>query len=208
MAAVATGVAMELSLESIKDGIESVRGVSGRLEKVENPKGIHIFVDYAHTPDALERSLKGLVSIVEETRRARAQTEEKVITVFGCGGDRDRTKRPLMGEVAGRWSDLVVLTSDNPRTEDPVAIVDEAEAGLKKIGLEEWARGELKGWRTKRGYVKVPDRREAIRTAVRLARPSDVVLVAGKGHEDYQVIGTQKFPFDDRIEVKGALEEL
>lgn len=208
MAAVATGVAMELSLESIKDGIESVRGVSGRLEKVENQKGIHILVDYAHTPDALERSLKGLVSIVEEKRRARAQAEEKIITVFGCGGDRDRTKRPLMGEVAGRWSDLVVLTSDNPRTEDPLAIVDEAEEGVKKIGLEKWDPGGLKAWRMKRGYVKVPDRREAIRTAIRLARPSDVVLVAGKGHEDYQVIGTKKFPFDDRVEVKRALEEL
>ena len=208
MAAVATGVAMELSFESIKDGIESVRGVSGRLEKVENPKGVHVLVDYAHTPDALERSLKGLVSILEEKRRARAQTEEKIITVFGCGGDRDRTKRPLMGEVAGRWSDLVIITSDNPRTEDPLAIVDEAEAGVKKIGLGKWAPGELKAWRTKKGYVKVPDWREAIRMAVRLARPSDVVLVAGKGHEDYQVIGTKKFPFDDRVEVKRALEEL
>ena len=133
---------------------------------------------------------------------------KKIITVFGCGGDRDRTKRPLMGEVAGRWSDLVIITSDNPRTEDPLVIVDEAEAGVKKIGLEKWVPGELKAWRMKKGYVKVPDRREAIRTAVRLARPSDVILVAGKGHEDYQVIGTKKFPFDDRVEVKRALEEL
>jgi UDP-N-acetylmuramyl tripeptide synthase len=113
-----------------------------------------------------------------------------------------------MGEVAGRLSDLVVLTSDNPRTEDPLAIVDEAEKGVQKTGLERWAPGELKAWRKKKGYCKVPDRREAIRTAVRLARPSDVVLIAGKGHEDYQIIGTKKFPFDDRVEVKRALEEL
>jgi UDP-N-acetylmuramoyl-L-alanyl-D-glutamate--2,6-diaminopimelate ligase len=208
MAAVSTGVAMDIPLETMKDGIESMTGVSGRLERVENQKGIHVFVDYAHTPDALERSLMGLTSILEEKRRAWPQTEEKVITVFGCGGDRDRTKRPLMGEVAARLSDLVVLTSDNPRTEDPLAIVDEAEKGVQKTGLERWAPGELKAWRKKKGYCKVPDRREAIRTAVRLARPSDVVLIAGKGHEDYQIIGTKKFPFDDRVEVKRALEEL
>ena len=208
MAAVAAGVAMDISLENLKDGIESMKGVSGRLEKVENPKGIHVLVDYAHTPDALERSLTGLTSILDEKRRARPQTEERIITVFGCGGDRDRKKRPLMGEVAGRLSDLVILTSDNPRTEDPLVIVDEVEKGIMKIGVGKWAPDELKGWRTKKGYIKVPDRREAIRTAVRLARPLDVVLIAGKGHEDYQIIGTKKFSFDDRVEVKKALEEL
>jgi UDP-N-acetylmuramoyl-L-alanyl-D-glutamate--2,6-diaminopimelate ligase len=208
MAAVATGVAMDIPFEVLKDGIESLKGAPGRLEKVENQKGIHIFVDYAHTPDALERSLLGLTSILEEMRQARPQEEEKIITVFGCGGDRDRTKRPLMGEAAGRLSDFVILTSDNPRTEDPLAILNEAEKGLKKMGLKEWASGELKAWRTKKGYVKVPDRRESIRMAVRLACPSDVVFIAGKGHEDYQIIGTKKFPFDDRVEVKRALEEV
>ena len=208
MAAVATGVALDIPFEVLKDGIESLKGVPGRLEKVENQKGIHIFVDYAHTPDALERSLLGLRSILEEMRQARPQKEEKIITVFGCGGDRDRTKRPLMGEVAGGLSDLVILTSDNPRTEDPLAILNEAEKGLKKMGLEEWTPGELKAWRMKKGYLKIPGRRESIRMAVRLACPSDVVLIAGKGHEDYQIIGTQKFPFDDRVEVKRALEEV
>jgi UDP-N-acetylmuramoyl-L-alanyl-D-glutamate--2,6-diaminopimelate ligase len=207
MASVATGVAMTIPLEVLKDGIESLRGIPGRLEKVENQKGIHILVDYAHTPDALERSISGLTSILEENRQA-SQREEKIITVFGCGGDRDRTKRPVMGEVAGRLSDLVVLTSDNPRTEDPLLILGEVEKGFKKIGLEAWASEGLKTWRAKKGYLKIPDRREAIRMAVRLARPSDVVLIAGKGHEDYQIIGTKKFPFDDRIEARKALEDV
>jgi UDP-N-acetylmuramoyl-L-alanyl-D-glutamate--2,6-diaminopimelate ligase len=207
MASVATGVAMTIPLEVLKDGIEFLRGIPGRLEKVENQKGIHILVDYAHTPDALERSISGLTSILEENRQA-SQREEKIITVFGCGGDRDRTKRPVMGEVAGRLSDLVVLTSDNPRTEDPLLILGEVEKGFKKIGLEAWASEGLKTWRAKKGYLKIPDRREAIRMAVRLARPSDVVLIAGKGHEDYQIIGTKKFPFDDRIEARKALEDV
>ena len=207
MASVATGVAMTIPLEVLKDGIEFLRGIPGRLEKVENQKGIHILVDYAHTPDALERSISGLTSILEENRQA-SQREEKIITVFGCGGDRARTKRPVMGEVAGRLSDLVVLTSDNPRTEDPLLILGEVEKGFKKIGLEAWASEGLKTWRAKKGYLKIPDRREAIRMAVRLARPSDVVLIAGKGHEDYQIIGTKKFPFDDRIEARKALENV
>jgi UDP-N-acetylmuramoyl-L-alanyl-D-glutamate--2,6-diaminopimelate ligase len=130
-----------------------------------------------------------------------------MITVFGCGGDRDRTKRPLMGEVAGRYSDLAILTSDNPRTEDPLAIIDEVERGLKSIPLKEYPSNEMKSWRSKKGYLRIPDRREAIRTAIRLAHPSDAVLIAGKGHEDYQIIGKKKFPFDDRVEAKEALEE-
>jgi UDP-N-acetylmuramoyl-L-alanyl-D-glutamate--2,6-diaminopimelate ligase len=165
---------------------------------VENQKRIHVIVDYAHTHDALERVLLGIRSI---------QSLGKIITVFGCGGDRDRTKRPLMGAVAGKHSDLAVLTSDNPRTEDPLAIMDEVEKGLKSLPLEEWHQGEIGGWRSKRGYLKVPDRREAIRMAIRMAQPLDTVLIAGKGHEDYQIIGKKKFPFDDRVEAKKALEE-
>jgi UDP-N-acetylmuramoyl-L-alanyl-D-glutamate--2,6-diaminopimelate ligase len=207
MASVATGIAMKIPFEILKEGIESLKGVPGRLERVENRKGIHLFVDYAHTPDALERSLSGLTSILEETREA-PQKNEKVLTVFGCGGDRDRTKRPMMGEVAGRGSDLVILTSDNPRTEDPLAILDEVERGVQKTGLERWTPEDIQTWRSRKGYLKVPDRREAIRMAVRLAQPQDVLLIAGKGHEDYQIIGTQKFPFDDRVEVKKALEEV
>jgi UDP-N-acetylmuramoyl-L-alanyl-D-glutamate--2,6-diaminopimelate ligase len=198
LAAVATGIGMEIPLEAIKNGVEELEGVSGRFEKVRNQKRINVIVDYAHTHDALERVLLGLRSI---------QRDGKIITVFGCGGDRDRTKRPLMGEVAGRYSDLAILTSDNPRTEDPMAIMDEAERGLKSLPLKEWHQDEMGSWRSKKGYLKVPDRREAIRIAVGLAQPLDTVLIAGKGHEDYQIIGKKKFPFDDRVEARKALEE-
>jgi len=112
-----------------------------------------------------------------------------------------------MGEVAGKYSDLAILTSDNPRTEDPLAILDEVEEGLKSLLLKEWRPNEIESWRSKRGYLKVLDRREAIRMAIRLAQPPDTVLLAGKGHEDYQIIGKEKFPFDDRIEARKALEE-
>jgi UDP-N-acetylmuramoyl-L-alanyl-D-glutamate--2,6-diaminopimelate ligase len=151
----------------------------------------------------LERALLGLKHILE----SGPQNHGKMITVFGCGGDRDRTKRPLMGEVAGKYSDLAILTSDNPRTEDPLAILDEVEKGLESLPLKEWHPNEIKLWRSRKGYLKVPDRREAIRMAVQLAQPPDTVLIAGKGHEDYQIIGKKKFPFDDRIEAKKALEE-
>ena len=170
---------------------------------MENTRGLHVIVDYAHTHDALERVLSGLKRIVEDG----AGDPGKIITVFGCGGDRDRTKRPLMGHVAGKYSDLAILTSDNPRTEDPFAILEEVEKGFKALPLEEWSPNEIKLWRAKKGYLKVPDRREAIRTAIRLAQRSDTVLIAGKGHEDYQIIGKKKFPFDDRIEAQKALEE-
>ena len=208
MAAVGTGVAMDIPLEVLKDGVEALKGVPGRLERVENERGFYVFVDYAHTPDALERALLALTSVLDEEGRARSEEGEKVMTVFGCGGDRDRTKRPLMGEAAARLSDLVVLTSDNPRTEDPLAILDEVEKGVREAGLEKWTPGEPGGWRRGKGYLKIPDRREAIRTALRLSRPADVVLIAGKGHEDYQIVGKEKFPFDDRVEVKKALEAL
>lgn len=203
LAAVAAGMVMDVPLEILKTGIESLEGVSGRSEKVENRRGIHVIVDYAHTHDALERVLLGLRSIAESA----PQNSGKMITVFGCGGDRDRTKRPLMGGVAGRYSDLTILTSDNPRTEDPLAIMDEVERGFKSLSLEEWHRNETGSWRWKKGYLKVSDRREAIRIAIRLAQPLDTVLIAGKGHEDYQIIGRKKFPFDDRVEAKKALEE-
>ncbi len=203
LAAVAVGIGMDVPLGTLKEGVEGLEGVSGRFEKVENEKGIHVIVDYAHTSDALESVLSGLKSLLEKAPRDNA----KMITVFGCGGDRDRTKRPLMGEVAGRYSDLAILTSDNPRTEDPLAILDEVERGLKTLRIKEWHPNGIESWRSKRGYLKVPDRREAIRIAIRLAHPSDTVLIAGKGHEDYQIIGKKRFPFDDRIEAQKALEE-
>jgi UDP-N-acetylmuramoyl-L-alanyl-D-glutamate--2,6-diaminopimelate ligase len=198
LAAVATGIGMDVPLKAIQNGVEELEGVSGRFEKVGNQKRINVIVDYAHTHDALERVLLALRSI---------QKDGKIITVFGCGGDRDRTKRPLMGEVAGRYSDLAILTSDNPRTEDPLAIMDEVEKGLKSLPLEEWHQDKIGLWRSKKGYLRVPNRREAIRIAVGLAQPLDTVLIAGKGHEDYQIIGKKKFPFDDRVEARRALEE-
>ena len=203
LAAVSVGMGMDVPLEIIKEGVEGLEGVSGRFEKVGNQKGIHVIVDYAHTHDALERALLGLRTILE----SGPPNDGKIIAVFGCGGDRDRTKRPLMGGVAGKYSDLAILTSDNPRTEDPLAILDEVEEGLKSLSLKEWRPNEIRLWRSRRGYLKVPDRREAIRIAIRLAQPLDAVLIAGKGHEDYQVIGKKKFPFDDRVEAKKALEE-
>jgi UDP-N-acetylmuramoyl-L-alanyl-D-glutamate--2,6-diaminopimelate ligase len=109
--------------------------------------------------------------------------------------------------VAGRFSDLSILTSDNPRTEDPLAIMDQVEKGFKSLPLREFSRDEIGSWRSGKGYIKIPDRKEAIQMAIRLAKPLDTILIAGKGHEDYQIIGKKKFPFDDRIEAKEALEE-
>ncbi|MBS3919927.1 MAG: UDP-N-acetylmuramoyl-L-alanyl-D-glutamate--2,6-diaminopimelate ligase [Deltaproteobacteria bacterium] len=202
LAAVTTGFGMGFPLEILKEGVEDVEGVSGRFEKVANRKSIHVIVDYAHTRDALERVLSGL----RDTLAYSSQNCGKIVTVFGCGGDRDRTKRPLMGEAAGRYSDLVVLTSDNPRTEDPLSIIEEVEKGFQALSLEEWHQNKMEAWRSKKGYLKVPDRREAIRMAIALARPEDIVLIAGKGHEDYQIVGKKKFPFDDRVEARKALE--
>ena len=176
--------------------VPECRGAPGRLERVPDRGGRVVLVDYAHTDDALARVLDAL----------RAAAAPRVICLFGCGGDRDRGKRPLMGEAAGSRADLVVATSDNPRTEDPLAILAEIEPGLARTGktrLEpRHARMGLPG------YCVVPDRREAIRLALESARPGDAVLLAGKGHEDYQIVGKEKRPFDDRAEAGRALEEI
>jgi len=155
-------------------------GVPGRMERVPNPNGVYIFVDYAHKSEALERVLMALQFSEEDKANGH-----RILTVFGCGGDRDRTKRPVMGEIATRLSDFVYLTSDNPRTEDPQQILGEIEKGI----------------RTK-NFKIIPDRRSAIREAISSAKSGDIVLIAGKGHEDYQIIGTQKFHFDDREEAQ------
>ena len=176
--------------------IPECKGAPGRLERVPDRGGRVVLVDYAHTDDALARVLDAL----------RGAAAPRIICLFGCGGDRDRGKRPLMGEAAGARADLVVATSDNPRTEDPLAILAEIEPGIARTGktrLEpRHARMGLSG------YCVVPDRREAIRLALQSARPGDAVLLAGKGHEDYQIVGTQKRPFDDRAEAQSALEEI
>ncbi|HEX9155419.1 MAG TPA: cyanophycin synthetase, partial [Nitrospira sp.] len=158
------------------------------FERVSAGQDFTVVVDYAHTEDALLRLLMA----------AKALKTHRIITLFGCGGDRDRGKRPKMGRVAVENSDVVVLTSDNPRTEDPMAILQEVEAGVREA---------LRG-RSHVEYHLVPDRREAIGAAVRLARTGDIVLIAGKGHEDYQIIGTKKFHFDDRDVAREAIQQL
>jgi len=185
LAAFTVVAALGIPIETIRNALEATGGVAGRFELVDLGQDFAVIVDYAHTPDGLENILK----------TAERITTGRLITVFGCGGDRDRTKRPLMGEIAAKYSDFAVITSDNPRTEDPLKIIDEIEKGLKPAVNE-------------RCYAVEPDRRKAIRVAVRTARPGDVVIIAGKGHEDYQIIGTEKFPFDDRLEAAKALEEL
>jgi UDP-N-acetylmuramoyl-L-alanyl-D-glutamate--2,6-diaminopimelate ligase len=149
-------------------------------------------VDYAHTSDALERVLLAL----------RGLSKGRIITIFGCGGDRDKTKRPRMGEISGKYSDFTIITSDNPRSEDPLVIIGEIEEGIKGLGMQR-SRGS-----SERGYLVVPDRREAIVTGIQLVKKGDVLLIAGKGHENYQIIGERRTHFDDREEVVKALKAL
>jgi UDP-N-acetylmuramoyl-L-alanyl-D-glutamate--2,6-diaminopimelate ligase len=198
LAAAAVGSALDFPLAAIRAGIEGHRRVPGRVERVANGRGITLLVDYAHTGDALENVLRTLKEL----------DPPRLITLFGCGGDRDRGKRPVMGETAGRWSDLAIVTSDNPRSEDPARIIGEIREGLLPLGIREYEVAELGSGFSEKGFVTVESRREAIRLAVRLARPGDVVLLAGKGHEDYQIIGSVRHHFDDREEGANACREL
>ncbi len=161
--------------------LSKVEPVPGRFEPIQNEKGIGVLVDYAHTPDALEQLLKSV----------RAIDHGRIITVFGCGGDRDRGKRPLMAQVVSRWSDLAIVTSDNPRTENPDEIIADISVGLS----------------AKTPHVAIPERRAAIAHAINEAKPGDIVVIAGKGHEDYQIIGRTKYPMDDRVMAREALKE-
>jgi UDP-N-acetylmuramoyl-L-alanyl-D-glutamate--2,6-diaminopimelate ligase len=190
--AVGMAVARELPADAIARGAADV-AVPGRLEKVANARGVLCVVDYAHTPDGLERAIAAM----------RAVTTRRLIVVFGCGGDRDRGKRPLMGEIGARDADLAIVTSDNPRTEDPASIVDMVIEGVKRTTAPRLSVGEL--GTARRGYHAEVDRRAAIRLAAAAARPGDVLLIAGKGHEDYQILGTTKHHFDDREEAAAAL---
>jgi UDP-N-acetylmuramoyl-L-alanyl-D-glutamate--2,6-diaminopimelate ligase len=190
----ATGMALSAgcSRRDVQEGLERVKQVPGRMERVEG-KGITALVDFAHTDDALRRSIES----------ARALTKGRVVVVFGCGGDRDKGKRPLMGEAAGTEADLALVTSDNPRTEDPEAIISEITPGLEKGGMRRISSGKAKAG--EKGYLVEVDRAAAIRTAVELAKPGDIVLIAGKGHETYQQIADKMNPFDDRVEAEKAL---
>lgn len=177
LGAIAAGLGAQISLHSIKNALENFNIVPGRLERIQNTKQLHVFVDYAHTPDALKNVLSTL----------RTLAPQKIITVFGCGGDRDREKRPLMGKEVARFSDFAIVTSDNPRTEDPQKIIAEILPGMESAGM-----------RPDQDFQVIPDRRQAIQQALNQAAANDVVLIAGKGHENYQIIDTQKLPFDDR----------
>ncbi len=173
MAASGAAICLGIGLDEIRGGVEALKGVPGRMELVDAGQDFTVIVDYAHSPDSLENLLRTVTQLPHEKR----------ITVFGCGGDRDRTKRPIMGEIAASMSDLVIATSDNPRSENPLDILSEIEPGLRK-GMAP--------------YKIIPDRRQAIESAVSMARTGDVVMIAGKGHEDYQIIGNRILPFDDR----------
>jgi UDP-N-acetylmuramoyl-L-alanyl-D-glutamate--2,6-diaminopimelate ligase len=183
LAAFSVGLALGLSKETIQQGIASVSNVRGRFEKIQSPKGWTAIIDYAHTPDALEKCLHTIRDVLPQEGRGR------IIAVFGAGGDRDNTKRPLMGKVAGTLADCVIVTSDNPRTEDPEKIIDEIVKGIPE-GTS---------------YKRIADRRKAIEHAVNVAQAGDVILIAGKGHEEYQVIGQEKRAFSDRQIVEELL---
>ncbi|HEX5544724.1 MAG TPA: UDP-N-acetylmuramoyl-L-alanyl-D-glutamate--2,6-diaminopimelate ligase [Nitrospira sp.] len=186
----AIGVALHEGATSaqICEAVAKINNVPGRFERVIAGQPFTVAVDYAHTEDALVRLLAA----------AQALKTGRIITVFGCGGDRDRGKRPKMGEAAVRYSDVVILTSDNPRTEDPLSILEQVEVGVIEALRQ----------RPHVQYRKVPDRREAIEEAVKEAHSADMVLIAGKGHEDYQIIGTKKVHFDDREVARNAIERL
>ena len=197
LAAAAAGVALDLPLQALKYGIENHTTVPGRMERVENQRGVTCLVDYAHTGDALENVLATLKKIAGA----------RIITLFGCGGDRDNGKRPIMGRIAATMSDLAIVTSDNPRTENPAAILKQIRDGITPLGLREYLPDELGDGFAENGFTMVENRHEAIRLAIRLSRPGDIVLLAGKGHEDYQIIGTVKHHFDDREEAVAAFTE-
>ncbi len=186
LAAVATTTALDLPIDAIERGLEALGGVPGRFQVVSaTTDDVTVVVDYAHTDDALRNLLE----------TARPLANGRLITVFGCGGDRDRTKRPLMGAVASRLSDLVVITSDNPRSEDPNKIIEEIQRGITPDTRRDSAQRIL----------AIIDRRQAIGRAIEVATPGDLVLVAGKGHEKYQVIGDRTLPFDDVAVAREAL---
>jgi UDP-N-acetylmuramoyl-L-alanyl-D-glutamate--2,6-diaminopimelate ligase len=180
LAATAAGLELGFDLLSISKGLSTCVGAPGRFERVPHDGDFAVVVDYANTDDALLNTLQ----------TARDLTSGRIITVFGCGGDRDRSKRKSMGEIAGSNSDLVILTSDNPRNEDPFSIILEVKGGVMS---------------TKTPFEIVPDRREAIHRAIKGARAGDVVIIAGKGHETYQIIGNDKYHFDDREVAAEAL---
>jgi UDP-N-acetylmuramoyl-L-alanyl-D-glutamate--2,6-diaminopimelate ligase len=191
LASVSTAILDGFSKESIIEGILSVDSVPGRLEGVNEGQDFTVLVDYAHTDDALKNVLSA----------ARELPHNRIIVVFGCGGDRDRGKRPLMGRVAVGYSDFAIITSDNPRSEDPLKIIDEIEEGIKQWSV---VSGQ---WSVDRRYIKIPDRREAIEFAINNSSKGDILIIAGKGHEDYQIFKDKKIHFDDREAAREAIRK-
>ena len=193
--AVAAAMAAELGIgpESIARGLLLLKCVPGRLERVEPEADVAVLVDYAHTPDALAHAIETL----------RPLCDGRLICVFGCGGDRDALKRPLMGQTVAERVDLAVVTSDNPRSEDPLAIIAQILDGVAPTGLARMSNQSLA--KAIKCYTVQPDRRSAIRAAILQAHAGDVVLVAGKGHEDYQILGSRTIHFDDREQSRDAL---
>jgi UDP-N-acetylmuramoyl-L-alanyl-D-glutamate--2,6-diaminopimelate ligase len=195
LAAVATATALDLPFEAIERGIADLQNVPGRFQLVSDPRDdVRVVVDYAHTDDALKNLLE----------TARPLATRRIITVFGCGGDRDRTKRPLMGAVAARLSDIVIVTSDNPRSEDPAQIIEQIKRGI--VSSERWSASRTQTAESGVRVLAIVDRKEAIERAVREAATGDLILIAGKGHETYQVIGERVLPFDDVEVARGALQ--
>jgi len=195
LCAVGIGIALNISLDAIKSGIEMVSYVPGRLESIPNDLNRYVYVDYAHTPDALERVLIAL----------RSLTSGRIICVFGCGGGRDQDKRPKMGEIAARFCDLTIVTSDNPRRENPDKIIGQICDGINKAGIREYRSAELTEGFKNKGYNINPDRKSAIQIGIAASRQGDTILIAGKGNETYQVIGERVIDFDDRQEARTAL---
>lgn len=183
LAAVATAATLGFSKEQIENGIKKLTYVPGRFAPVNCGQDFYVIVDYAHTPDGLQK-------VIESSRQLGVN---RIITVFGCGGDRDKAKRPLMGKIAAELSDYVIVTSDNPRSEDPQTIINEIVQGISQNGCP---------------HQTIVSREEAIATAINLAQPNDLVLLAGKGHEDYQIIGGKVIPFDDREVAESVLKKV
>lgn len=182
LAAVAGSLALQFDLQSIAQGLKSAERIPGRLERIDLGQPFDVLIDYAHTPDALERVLL----------TAKKLSSGKVIALFGCGGDRDKTKRPIMGKLSNRIADYIIVTSDNPRTENPSSIIDDI----------------FKGITGKDRVQRIEDRAQAIEQALKLAKPKDIVVIAGKGHEDYQIIGTKKIHFSDKETVEHILRQM
>lgn len=195
LSATGVGTAMDVPLEALKAGLEAVSVVPGRLEPISNDRGRFVYVDYAHTPDALAHVLAAL----------RSLASGRLICIFGCGGDRDTDKRWQMGEISVGRCDLSIITSDNPRTEDPGMIIDQICEGADRVSSHRYQPAELAKGFVSRGYAVEPDRKMAIVLGIAASRSGDTILIAGKGNETYQIIGERRYPFDDREEVRKAL---